>query len=178
MALHRSTVHTAAWAGLWLVTSWEQRGWKKVCLGPCSHLLECKLSLSSSVRSASLLRTASLLSQLLAACVKWLSSVAPHCHSALQPAMDGLHFALACLSLELRWDCRQSVSHTTVLLLSTLPSLLPTKAELQARHHRIRPKLESSAGLWPFRCVVVVEVALRYRSSVTCINRLWSRVSE
>lgn len=115
--------------------------------------------------------------QLIAACVKWLSSIALHCHSALQPAMDGIHFALACLSLELRWDCRQSLPNATVLLVSTLPSLLPTKAKLQARHYWIRLRPETvweQCKTLAFGCIAV-EVAICYNSLVTamCINRLW-----
>lgn len=115
--------------------------------------------------------------QLMAVCVKWLSSIALHCHSALQPAMDGIHFALACLSLELRWDCRQPLPNTTVLLVSTLPSLLPTKAKLQARRYQIRLRPETVAEqckTLAFECIAV-EVAICYNSSVAalCINRLW-----
>lgn len=158
---HRSTVHPAAWAGLQLVTSWEQRGWrKKKCIqGPRSHLLRQRPRLASSF-------------SLSAAGVKWLSSTALHCHSALQPAMDGIHFALACLPSKLRWDCRQSLPNTTVLLVSALPSLLPTKAKLRARHYRIRLRPETALRAV---CRVAVEVSVCYNSSVTAmrINRLW-----
>ena len=37
---------------------------------------------------------------LITACVKWLSSIALHCHSALQPAMDGIHLAFCWSSAE------------------------------------------------------------------------------
>lgn len=70
------------------------------------------------------------------------------CLSALQPAMDGLHFSL-------RWDCRQSPPNTTLLLVSTSPSLSATEAELQPRHYRIRLRqktVEEQCGALAFRC--------------------------
>lgn len=168
--------HTSSCMGRITVSHKLRAAWMKSVFGALQPLVEAETEPSLLCQDG-ITTLGCLCPQLMAAGVKWLSSIALHCHSALQPAMDGIHFALACLSLVLRWDCRQSLPNTTVLLVSTLPSLLPTKAKLQARHYQIRLRPETvweQCETLAFGCIAV-EVAVCYSSSVTAliINRLW-----
>lgn len=124
---HRSTVHTVVWAGLRLQVEGS------VDRSEYGHLLEYKLS---PVSSDSITALGCLPLHLITHCVN-LDCTA----LSLLCSRRWMGFILP--SVELHWDCTQSVTNMPILLLFTLPPLLPTKAKLQPRHYQVKPKLQS-----------------------------------
>lgn len=146
---HRSTVHPAAWARLQFRHKLRAAWMESVF---CGHLLKTRIQ-AFSVRCITL----GCLPPSSDNCLRKVTELYCAALSPCPAAGDG--WDSFCppprLSLELRWDCRQLLPNATVLLVSTLPSLLPTKAKLQARRYQIkgwgRRQSKNSAGLCGLR---------------------------